>query len=66
MAFKTLTMQEALYKIYVEGINPGLTIDQAQATHKQIQEQYSVQIAESEKINNSLGVRRTHKSYTGE
>jgi hypothetical protein len=42
-----LTLADALYKIYVEGINPGLTLEQAQELHRSIQEQYKDVIAKS-------------------
>lgn len=42
-----LTLADALYKIYVEGINPGMTLEQAQDLHKSIQEQYKDVIAEA-------------------
>lgn len=42
-----LTLADALYKIHVEGINPGLTMEQAQELHKSIQEQYGDVIAKS-------------------
>lgn len=42
-----LTLADALYKIHVEGIKPGMTFEQAQELHKSIQEQYKDVIAEA-------------------
>lgn len=60
-----LTILEALHKIYVEGVNPGMTLEQAQESYKKTQEQYKDVIAAAEKMRNSLGNRRSYKDYTG-
>ena len=58
-----LTLADALYKIHVEGINPGMTLEQAQELHKSIQEYYKKSIAEAKAQSNSTwnGVRDNSK-----
>ena len=44
---------------------PGLTLEQARDITRRLREQWGKEIDEAEKLNNSLGHRRTFPGYTG-
>ena len=46
-----VTLVEAMYKIYVEGLNPGLTLEDQHKTHADLQMQYKDAIAQARKQN---------------
>jgi len=50
-----MTIAEAWYKINVEGLNPGLSQEQANKALEQINEQYKGVIAEAKKMKSKLG-----------
>ena len=60
-----MTIAEAWYKVNVEGLNPGLSLEEAIKTSEKISEQYKDVVAASTKMQNSLGNRRGYPGYTG-
>lgn len=45
-----ITLVEALYKIHVEGLNPGMSVEEARKLSENLQLQYKDAIAEAKKL----------------